>query len=911
MGLGFLFTAKNLASGHVKGLRNDFTGLRTDVDKTRASFTRNMTAMGTGLAGMAAGGLLLGAQFKLAKAAGEFEQGLAAVGAVTRATTLELKSLEDTAIKAGIATQFSPKEAVEGLTSLATAGQSAAQATETLIPVLDLAAGSLGQLGVAQAAEAVVGTLNAYGLAAGDAAIVTDKLLRVTQLTNFQARDFSVGLAKAAAAGGLFGQSIEDTLLVVGQLRNMNIDASSASTAYREATRRLASDQNAQNAVTGKGVDIYDKQTKKIRSLVDVMQDLNVKLAASTDEERNAVVARAFGARGLMAFSAIARATATKVLPDGTKQILKGVEAIKFLREELTNAGDTAAEFKDRLLDTFEGQMTLARGSVQTFTTVVGQDMALALRPAVEGFIKVINRMIESWQALPDSTKAGIANFIRIAGVTMVAGGAMIFLSGAIPLLLRGLGALRAVALVTAGSLLRIAAPIAVVVGAALLIKKAYEENLGGFADWIDGVVGRVRLAWDGLVQLFTQGGFSGAIREELGKAENAGIKQFVIGVGMLATRFRAMWDGAMEGMASAWEAARPSLVAFGNAFGGVLDAVERVFTALVGGRSAVTSSSASWKSFGKTIMETVGKAFNFIADSAAFMWGLVEQIFNGMASVFEGMGSPIDDLVSGFGHIWGAVEGVVGIFDSLLGGTGSLKETLSGLASFLGKVVGVAVKGIAIAFDTVAAGIEGVIGFVKGVINYFKKLKDAIWKDFPGVAKFFDETLPAAFKKMYEWLQEWVIEPIVSFGQEVARVFKAAIDKISKVVAGIIMKMPASYLPDELVEWAKANRAIESTPEYNWWKDVYMGKYAPEGSIKTTKEQGAEFASTVTAMRADPAMARLVELLDAQAEAKGLEIGKSEIVIKVGEEELARVSASIDRSGRMRNLEQEPLGAE
>jgi len=43
--------------------------------------------------------------------------------------------------KSGIATQFSPVEATEDLTSLATAGQTTAQEIETLNPVLDLAAG--------------------------------------------------------------------------------------------------------------------------------------------------------------------------------------------------------------------------------------------------------------------------------------------------------------------------------------------------------------------------------------------------------------------------------------------------------------------------------------------------------------------------------------------------------------------------------------------------------------------------------------------------------------------------------------------------------------------------------------------------------------------------------------------------
>jgi TP901 family phage tail tape measure protein len=159
-------------------------------------------------------------------------------------------------------TQFSPDEAVEGLTSLATAGQTATQATKTLIPVLDLAAGSLGQLGVAQSAEAVVGTLNAYGMAASEASGVTDKLLRITQLTNFQTRDFEAGLAKAAASGAVFSQSLDDVLITMGLLRNRNIDASSSATAFREAVRRVGADSRAQQAILGAPVPGHQGPTK-------------------------------------------------------------------------------------------------------------------------------------------------------------------------------------------------------------------------------------------------------------------------------------------------------------------------------------------------------------------------------------------------------------------------------------------------------------------------------------------------------------------------------------------------------------------------------------------------------------------------------------------------------------------------
>lgn len=52
---------------------------------------------------------------------------------------------------------------------------------------------------MAQATEAVVGTLNAYGISADQAASVTDRLLRTTQISNFQARDFEAVLAALAA----------------------------------------------------------------------------------------------------------------------------------------------------------------------------------------------------------------------------------------------------------------------------------------------------------------------------------------------------------------------------------------------------------------------------------------------------------------------------------------------------------------------------------------------------------------------------------------------------------------------------------------------------------------------------------------------------------------------------------------
>jgi hypothetical protein len=89
---------------------------------------------------------------------------------------------------------------------------------------------------------------------------VTDRLLRITQLTNFQTRDFEGGLAKAAATGAVFGQSLDDVLITMGLLRNRNIDASSAGTAFREATRRVGAETAEPSRPSlGTGVEVFDR----------------------------------------------------------------------------------------------------------------------------------------------------------------------------------------------------------------------------------------------------------------------------------------------------------------------------------------------------------------------------------------------------------------------------------------------------------------------------------------------------------------------------------------------------------------------------------------------------------------------------------------------------------------------------
>ena len=93
----------------------------------------------------------------------------------------------------------------------------------------------------------------------------------------------------------MFSQSLDDTLITMGLLRNRNIDASSSATAYREAVRRVGSDARAQQAILGAGIQVFDQTTGRMRSIVDIMSDFSAATTTMTEEERNRRVATAFG----------------------------------------------------------------------------------------------------------------------------------------------------------------------------------------------------------------------------------------------------------------------------------------------------------------------------------------------------------------------------------------------------------------------------------------------------------------------------------------------------------------------------------------------------------------------------------------------------------------------------------------
>jgi len=767
LGLGFVFTARDLASAKIRGLERSFGSLDSSTKSSAARISASFRQVAIGLGVFAAGAATVAGAFALANAAGEFEQGLAAVGAVSRATTRQLAMLREASIQAGIATQFSPAEAVQGLQSLATAGQTAEQATRSLIPVLDLAAGSLGQLGVAQAAEAVVGTLNAYGLAAEDSAGVTDKLLRITQLTNFQTRDFEAGLAKAAATGAIFSQSLDDVLISMGLLRNRNIDASSSATALREAVRRLGADARAQNAVTSAGVTIFDKSSGRMRSMLDIMSDFATATNGMTESERNRRVVTAFGARGLLAFNAVLNASFTTTR-NGTEVVLRGAEAIAAMRSEMEGAEGTAASFRDQLLDTFEGQKTLLKGTLQTFAIVLGEPFAKVFKPIVAAVTDALNFLIRAFQSLPSGLKKAFAAFVVAAGAIVAFIGAIIAGKAAIVLLGIGLKALG----ITLGGILATMLPAILIFGllaaavAGFVI--AVRRDIGGIGTFFRRMFDRVRLFVQGMSQLFDDGGFSGAVRDELNRAENQGVKQFAIRVFQIAFRIKRFFQGIAEGFGSAIEAGRPVFEAFvaalgrlGQAFGFVGSAAD----------SVAGLQSDRFAASGARVGEVLGKIVTFIVQAMTVVIDFTTGVVEGFRSMADFLGGVFGFLGESFGEL--GTE-IVALLRSI-GLMGAESESSGNTVIEVGRVIGKVIGGIV---GVIGLALAGVVRIVRAVVRLLRNVGESLGRFAAGFVQLFTDPVEG-IKNLLGGLLGFFL----SIGDAILSIFGGGIDDIQKTV--------------------------------------------------------------------------------------------------------------------------------
>lgn len=134
-------------------------------------------------------------------------------------------------------------------------------------------------------------------------------------------------------------------------------------------------------------------------------------------------------------------------------------------------------------------------------------------------------------------------------------------------------------------------------------------------------VLEKIGVLWDGLVQIFSQSGFSGAVRKELNKAENAGIKAFIVNVYALIYRFGIFIDGFIDGFKEGWKTLGPVLSE-------LVESMKTIFMSFISifsdtGEAASNESVSTWRTWGRALADII----TTVATTAATLVGWVAKL--------------------------------------------------------------------------------------------------------------------------------------------------------------------------------------------------------------------------------------------------------------------------------------------
>ena len=264
------------------------------------------------LAGMAAGfGAIIGVS-QVIKLGNEYTATMNELQAVANLTGKQMIEVGRTARELGSDLTLpatSGKDAADIMLELAKGGLSARDAMEAAKGTIQLAAAA--QVSGGRAAEIQANSLNQFGLAAKDAAMVADVLANTANAAAGGVDDIALSMKYVGPVANTLGISISDTASAIGILANNGLKGDTAGTALRGMLASLARpSKQAQKAVDSLNLSVFDQEGRFV-GLRTVIEQLSEARKVMTQEDFASQAVLAFGREPLAAVAALAKTGAT------------------------------------------------------------------------------------------------------------------------------------------------------------------------------------------------------------------------------------------------------------------------------------------------------------------------------------------------------------------------------------------------------------------------------------------------------------------------------------------------------------------------------------------------------------------------------------------------------------------------
>ena len=384
--------------------------------------------------------------------AGDFQETMSNVEALSQANTQEMAALSAQAKELGATTKFTAQEAGDAMGYMAMAGWDASDMLQGMDGVLQLAAASGEDL--AMVSDIVTDSLSAFGLTAKDTAHFSDVLAAAATNSNTNVATMGETFKMSASVAGALGYSIEDVAVAMGLMANSGVKGSIAGTALRNTFNGLLEGVTLTGAAFGEYEYCAVKADGTMKDFGATIDELRGYFEQMTEAERVANAQAIAGQRGYNGLLAILNATDADYAS---------------LTNSINNCTGAAQRMANVKLDNMNGQLTLMKSAWDALKTTIGEQFIPEMRTLYEVGTDVFAGIDKFIQNNPGVVKGIAAAAIVIGGVTA----AVTTYTAAVKL------AAAATALVPgAGQIMAITAAVAGVVGVVTALATAADDSV-------------------------------------------------------------------------------------------------------------------------------------------------------------------------------------------------------------------------------------------------------------------------------------------------------------------------------------------------------------------------------------------------------------------------------------------------
>lgn len=512
---------------------------------------------------------------------------------------------------------------------------------------------------------------------------MVDQMAKTASSTNTSVAQLGEGILTIGATAKSVKGGTAELNTALGILANNGIKGAEGGTHLRNIILSLQNPTDkAAASMKELGVDVYDSEGN-MRSLNDILGDLNKSMDGMTAAEKSNIISQIFNKTDLSSVNALLANTGS---------------TWDDLQQSITDSGGAAQQMADTQLDNLQGQLTILKSALEGLAISFGE----LLMPAIKMIVGWVQKFVDWLNGMDEGTKkvvVTVALFAAALGPVLIVIGKVVSAVGTIMTIVpKVAGVINTVKTAfMALNTTMLANPIFLIIAAVAALVAAFIylwNNCDGFRQfWID--------LWENVKQIAI------TVWEA--------IKNF----------FSAVWDAIKTIFSTVFEVIKTLVTTYFNLYRTIIETVINTVKTVI---------STVWNAI-KGVFETVFNVIKTIVTTYFNIYKtIIETVLNVIKIVVTNVWNTIKTVVTTvmnaiktvFSTIWNAIKTIIGAVVS--GIKALIKGDFEGVKNAISTIMNTIKNTISTIWNTIKSTISTVLGAIKNCVsNIFNGIVSAI----------------------------------------------------------------------------------------------------------------------------------------------------------------------------------------